>query len=234
MHHFIAAGIEGEWAWLGPAESHHLHRVLRLQAPQEVSFTIGDGVVYRGRIGEAGGSQCTLKLLQKERVEERPRLHLAVGPPKTNERYRFLLEKCTELGVASITPLRCRYSERKKVRPEKDRSAIEAAVKQSHKGYIPALRPMVTLSAFLAQPPEGAVRYLSHLEAGPREALGALDWVQDTLVLIGPEGDFAPEEIAAAREAGFLGLDLGAEVLRTETAAMAVAAAHLIKRGLIG
>lgn len=233
MHHFIAAEKQGTHAWLGPGESHHLLRVLRLEEGQEVRLTLGDGIVYRAEIQETDAKRCRLKLLREERRERRPVLHLAVGPPKTNERYRFLLEKCTELGVASITPLRCRFSERKKVRPEKDRHAIEAAVKQSHKGFIPELRPMEGLASFLASA-AAPQRYLAHLEAGKRQPLGQLAWQEETLVLIGPEGDFSPEEIAAAREAGFQGLDLGKEVLRTETAAMAVAAAPLIKRGWNG
>jgi len=230
MHHFIATKKQGQQAWLGPGESHHLLRVLRLKVGQEVRLTLGDGIIYRAAIQETAVKSCRLQLLKEERRERRPVLHLAVGPPKTNERYRFLLEKCTELGVASITPLRCRYSERKKVRPEKDRHAIEAAVKQSHKGFIPALRPMEELASFLAAATTPQ-RYLAHLEAGKRRPLGDLNWQEETLVLIGPEGDFSPEEIAAAQQAGFQGLDLGQEVLRTETAAMTVAAAPLIKRG---
>lgn len=230
MQHFLAQRIEGDRALLDSGESHHLHRVLRMEAGERVCVTDGEGTVWKSTILESHAKASVLKLEDIWRVEQAAKLHLALGPPKSNDRYHMVLEKATEWGVASITPVRCFHSERKVVKDERDARVIRAAVKQSKKGLLPRLNPMRNLKDFLRDSWDQRACYMAHLEEGPRRSLRQVDWQRETWVLLGPEGDFAPGEVQQAQEAGWKGLSLGPEVLRTETAALTVAAAAYLDR----
>lgn len=225
MQHFLAQEIKGDQALLDTGESHHLHRVLRLEAGARVSVTDGKGTVWKSKVLQSHGKESVLKLEEIWRVEQAPQLHLALGPPKSNDRYHMVLEKATEWGVASISPVRSFHSERKVVKEERDARVIRAAVKQSKKGLLPRLNPMQSFKDFLNASWEQSQCFIAHLEEGPRSPITKVNWQRETWVLIGPEGDFSPEEVQQAREAGWKGLELGPEVLRTETAALTVAAA---------
>jgi 16S rRNA (uracil1498-N3)-methyltransferase len=225
MNHFIAQELNNGQGWLNAKESHHATRVLRLSNGAKISVTNGKGKVYLAELGECKAQQQHFTITTLLREEPKPQLHLAVAPTKSNDRFEFFLEKASELGVASITPILCQNSERKVYKTHRGQRVILAAVKQSHKGWIPQLKPMLTFSNYLKNSPLAST-YISHLAEDSKLTLKKLDFNTPIHVLIGPEGDFSNQELIQARKLGIHFLNLGQEILRTETAALSVCAAR--------
>ena len=154
------------------------------------------------------------------------KLHMAVAPTKSIDRFEWFLEKATEIGITEITPIICEQSERKRLKKERLERIILSAMKQSLKAHKPKLNDLVSFDDFLNANPSGR-RYIAHCADGPKHSLFKEAQPSDTLlVLIGPEGDFSVKEIERALNAGFIPVTLGNTRLRTETAALA--ACHTI------
>lgn len=233
MHHFFANRISDSEATLDAKDSHHLLRVLRKAPGDQVSISFNDGQVYLAEIEELDKKNTRLQLLKLLREQAKPGLIIALAPTKSSDRFEFFLEKATELGVAKIIPLHCHHSERKQYKLERGQRVIEAAAKQSQKGYLPELQPMISLGQCLKDL-ESVPCYMAHLNLGKRLPLHDLDLRKPVCILIGPEGDFSPEEVDLAQSAGVHGLDMGREVLRTETAGITAAAAAALQRHGLG
>lgn len=155
------------------------------------------------------------------------------------ERFELILQKLTELGVTRIVPVETEHSmtraERDAVQGKSHRwpEVIVRAAKQCRRAMLPELGDTASLTSVLAEGAEAEVRLICH--AGEelwtlREALGSRP-LQRICVLVGPEGGFSAAEVAAARDAGFLPVTLGPRLLRTETAAIAVAT---LLQGFVG
>ena len=209
----------------GPAR--HV-QVLRMQPGQELTLFDGLGGEYTATIGRMQRQQVevTVGLHQPVEREAHAAVHLAVGMP-ANERMDWLVEKATELGVASITPL---LTERTVIRLKDERaikkrehwqSIAVASCEQCGRNRIPTIHPVQTLSAWLRQglapqdaQPRWVLSFAGETGAGPSRAEGGV-------VLSGPEGGLSPQEEALAIGAGFRAWRLGDRVLRAETAALA-------------
>ena len=134
------------------------------------------------------------------------------------DRIEWFLEKTTEIGINRVTPLLCRFSERKEVKLDRLEKVMISAMKQSLKAYLPQLDELTKFSDFIHQPFDGQ-KFIAHCEEQHRELLkNTVKTGENYLILIGPEGDFSPEEIELAINAGFLPVSLGNSRLRTETA----------------
>lgn len=219
---FFLEDVRTGRATLPPEEAAHAAHARRLAAGDEIAVFDGAGHEASGRIVAVARRCVEVELGSvKTRARQRPELMLATAIPK-GPRQEFLIEKCTELGVAAIRPLLTRRSvsqasDHKLARWR--RTAIEAA-KQSGQCWIPELLPPATLEEVLAG--SGGIRIL----ALDREGASGPDFraAAPMLVLIGPEGGWAPEELEEMRAAGAEFLRLGPSTLRIETAAIAVAA----------
>lgn len=247
-HLFYLPGLPSA-AEMPAEEAGHAIRVLRMREGDTLWATDGRGGLYACRIVSATPKRCALEV-ERSRQAERPwrgGIHLAVAATKNMDRMEWLAEKATEIGLDSLTFLDCRNSERHVVKTERIEKIVVGALKQSHKAWLPRVAGPVALPQFLAQPFAGE-KFIAHCQAGAPSAdafddllrstgadsllAGAVSPEGDTLVLIGPEGDFTPEEVAQARAAGFQPVSLGPCRLRTETAALvAVHLMNLAKSG---
>lgn len=212
---------------LGEEESRHCIRVLRLGEGERLHLTDGRGTLYECRIVSADARRCTVEIIGTQPdFEPLPyRLTMAVAPTKNAERFEWFLEKATEVGVTTIVPLETARSERRVFKPLRGEKVVTAAMKQSLKAYRPVLQPLTPFGDLLAAPFPGR-KFIAHC-ADARTAAGkaylpsALRKGEEALILIGPEGDFSPEEIDLALRCGFEEITLGRQRLRTETAAVA-------------
>ncbi len=224
MHIFYTPEIESN-PFLPEEESAHCVRVLRMQEGDEIRLTDGRGRFYRARIAEAHPKHCAVEIL--ETVFEQPSsapFYVAVAPTKNLDRMEWLVEKLTEIGVAGIYFLNCRFSERKVLKTDRLVKIAVSAMKQSERPTLPEIGELTDFKIFLSQLPQ-ADRYICHCyqeaEAGPRALLrDVCRPSQAGLVMIGPEGDFSLEEVKLALENGFQAVSLGDMRLRTETAAL--------------
>ena len=208
------------------AEAHHLAVVCRLRAGDAVCLFNGDGRQYPARIEEVNRRDVSLEVIAVESPErELPfRLHIAAPLPR-GDRAQFLLEKLTELGVTSFTPLQ---TARSVVHPREtkldklQRHVIEAS-KQCGRNVLLEVRPMVEWPAFCRAEELPSLRILAHPgSASKRDRIESTP-AGDTVAAVGPEGGFTDVEVALALDAGWRVLDLGPRILRVETAAMALA-----------
>lgn len=227
---------------LGPEESRHAVGVLRLRAGDAVQLTDGRGLWCGAEVmpGSTAKECCVRIVSREENHGRRPyKLHVAIAPTKNTDRYEWFLEKATEIGIDRITPIQCDHSERKVLRRDRGEKIVLSAVKQSLKAYAPQLDELTPFREFIASAAgEGTPIYKERFVAYCDEGAPLADRVglfqamsgaaaadrREFCVLIGPEGDFSPEEIALARGAGFVPVTLGESRLRTETAGVMVAA----------
>ncbi|GHU77403.1 ribosomal RNA small subunit methyltransferase E [Bacteroidia bacterium] len=212
-------------------EARHALRVLRLAEGDEIELTDGKGFFYKAIILGTNPKHCAVSIT--ERWEQPPlwsfNLHIAVAPTKNLDRMEWFCEKATEIGINAITFLNCRYSERREIKIPRLEKILVSAMKQSQKATLPKLTGMTDFKTFVNQPFEGQ-KFIAHCEEGEKPLLKqGYRPGENVLILIGPEGDFSPEEIKLAIAQGFSPISLGLSRLRTETAALvATHSIHLL------
>ena len=224
MQLFYAPDITPPIYTLNEEESKHCVRVLRLTIGDELHITDGKGNLHLCRIIEAHQHHCTVEIVNTQsEYEKMPySLTMAVAPTKNIERYEWFLEKATEVGVTRFVPIECNHSERRIVKRDRQMRVITSAVKQSLKAYHPTLDELTPLRKLISEPFEGQ-KFIAHCsEIGKQRQYlpSIIKKNENILILIGPEGDFSPEEINFAFENGFEPISLGNQRLRTETAAL--------------
>lgn len=238
MHRFYCPDI-ADTLTLGEEDSKHCVKVLRMGEGDTIEVVDGNGNLYTCRISMAHPKRCAIEVLDKEQQPPHwgHRIVLAIAPTKNLDRIEWLVEKCVEMGVDRIIPLRCHNSERTVLKTERLKKIMVAAMKQSLKATLPQLEEMTSIMDVIAEGAEGT-RCIAYCDAMlPREQRRTLPSVyrpgSDVMVLIGPEGDFSPEEVQAATAAGFVPVTLGESRLRTETAGlMAVASIHAMDQSV--
>ena len=209
-------------------ESRHIVKVLRKKIGDKLLIANGVGYFFEADILFNNPSKCVVKITKVTPVPAKEyNIHLAVAPTKTNDRYEWFLEKATEIGVDTITPIICSRSERKVIKKERYEKILQSAAKQSLRAYFPTLNPAIRFSKFVKNVDIEA-SFIAHcLEDKKVHLKEVVSNKKDVLILIGPEGDFTPDEIKIAQESGFKAVSLGNARLRTETAA--IVACHTIE-----
>jgi len=208
-------------------ESKHIVRVLRKKEGDTLHITNGRGWLFTAEIVSANPNNCKIRVIDKELQSKRSyKVHLVVAPIKINDRYEWFLEKATEIGVDSITPIICENSERKTIKNERFNKIIQSAMKQSLQCYLPTLNDACSFVDFIKQNLDGQ-KFMAHCEDTVRKSFKKeLKTNQDVTILIGPEGDFSVKEITTALDKNYIPVTLGETRLRTETAA--ILACHTI------
>ncbi|WP_046744860.1 16S rRNA (uracil(1498)-N(3))-methyltransferase [Kordia zhangzhouensis] len=202
-------------------ESKHIVRVLRKKEDDLLHTTNGKGYFFKVKILISDQRNCTVEIISCEFQEPKNyRLHLAVAPTKMNDRYEWFLEKATEIGIDTITPIICDHSERKVIKEERYTKILQSATKQSLSAYFPELKPAISFVDFLKEHTDEQL-FIAHCEETHKKSLKqVLQPNKDVTILIGPEGDFSPTEIESAIAKNYIPVTLGDTRLRTETAAI--------------
>jgi len=202
-------------------ESKHIVKVLRKNIGDTLHITNGDGWLFTAEITFPNINKCIANVVSKALQPKRDyNLHLAVAPTKMNDRFEWFLEKATEIGINSITPVICDHSERKIIKPERFEKILQSAMKQSLSCYMPKLNEIISFKDFTSKSFDGDL-FIAHCEETDRKSLKQqLKPKQNITILIGPEGDFSSKEIELAIKNKFIPVTLGETRLRTETAAI--------------
>lgn len=222
MHLFYTPDIKGNIYTLNEIESKHCIRVLRLSLNDEIQLIDGKGGFFKAKIIDTDSKKCIVEVVssQIEYSKRNHYLHIAIAPTKNMDRFEWFLEKATEIGIDEITPILCKHSERKIIKNDRLEKILVSAMKQSLKAYKPKLNELTSYQEFIAQEFKGQ-KYIAHCEENDKEFLKDLYKAQtDTVILIGPEGDFSPTEIESAKKAEYKEISLGNSRLRTETAGL--------------
>lgn len=204
--------------------SRHCSQVLRMQAGEAMLLTNGNGLKAEAVIIEANRKRTQVQIQQIETAQfKHPNFSLAIAFTKNKSRNEWLLEKVTEMGISHIYPIIAKRSEKEKVKEDRFHAILVAAMLQSQQVFLPKLHEVQKLDDFIkAHSNFDGQKFIAHCEEGKdkNDFLKQLVIGKDACVLIGPEGDFSPEEIELCLQYEFKPVSLGDNRLRTETAGM--------------
>lgn len=233
MIQFYSPDIEANGE-LPEEEAGHAVRVLRMQEGDELVSTDGRGNRFRSRITSASKRGVSLEILEKEFLGNHwhSPIEICVAPTKNADRIEWFLEKAVEIGVDKITLINTAHSERRKINTARLEKIIVSAMKQSLKTVLPQLEGPVKIEEVISRKFEGDSFVGYCADDVEKASLACRCRPQTpTRILIGPEGDFSPEEIKALMEAGFVPVTFGESRLRTETAALfALQTVHIVNQ----
>ena len=221
MHVFYTQNPENSIFILDKNESHHCVHVLRLKKGDIVSLVDGKGGLYEGELTVQGKTEVIGRIISKKEVNSKNyKLTLAISPTKNTDRFEWFVEKAIEIGVDVIVPLMCKRTERKHVRMERLEKIAVSAMKQSLNPWLTSIHEATKYEDFMKiMQNDHSLKLIAHCEGNEKEnLLVAGDDMRELTVLIGPEGDFTPEEIDLAGQNSFIPVSLGINRLRTETA----------------
>jgi 16S rRNA (uracil1498-N3)-methyltransferase len=222
VHRFFAR-VDGQIARLSAAQLHQLRHVLRLRDGDEMAVFDGSGSEWVARLN---GERAELDRRLDDEVEPRTRLTLFQAAIKP-QRFEFVLQKATEVGVSRFVPFTSERSVATGGRAERWRSIVAEAAEQSGRRIVPDVSPQLTFGQAIDEAVEATAIMPWEGAAGPRlaAATGPL------ALIVGPEGGFSEVEVDCARKKGVTIVSLGRRVLRSETAAIVAAALLLNLNG---
>lgn len=216
--------------FFNPEVSHHMVRSLRKKPGDTIHATDGQGSIFTATIERVTHQGIEAAILDEELIQKGWEVHVACSLIKKDSRFEVFLEKATEIGVHSITPLLCERTLKPRLRDDRARKIIQSAVQQSFNPYVPILDSPVKFDTFINHVgSDNHERFIA--TAIEREEARTLEQQYSgrnpVHILIGPEGDFTPAETELAIQAGWKPVSLGMNRLRTETAA--ITAVQIIK-----
>jgi len=208
--------------FLTEEESKHCIKVLRHTVGDRLNVVDGTGTKFKVRITEANPKKTCFDVIAHQRKEELPYyIHIGIAPTKQIERTEWFLEKAIEIGVDEISFFFGRHSERKNINLERMQKKAVSAMKQSLKYQLPIIKLYQDLPSLISHIPAKQEKYIGYVDFGnPCQLKDAAKIKENSIVLIGPEGDFNNEELELALEKGFKKVSLGHSRLRTETAGL--------------
>jgi len=233
MPHFFVStdNVTGGRFVLGPEESGHLVRVLRRKVGDVIGLFDGKDTSWRGTIDRATPTRVEGVVSSEVKgTERRLTVRLLQGLPR-GERFEWVLEKATELGVAEIVPVLTRRSvatvpsERVGSKMERWNKIVRAAAQQCGRVDCPrVVAPISFTEAVGGVSPQELIlmAWEGENEKPLRDVLRLKSEVRAVNVMIGPEGGFDPSEVVQAQNAGAVTVSLGSRILRTETAGLFV------------
>lgn len=223
MQLFYSTSIEDNTITLSDDEFRHCIKVLRHKESDTLTITDGKGNLYTATINSIAKHHCTAIIENTTHFEPQAhKLHIGIAPTKNTDRTEWAIEKMVEIGVSNISLIHCEHSERKIQKTERLNKIALSAMKQSLKYHVPQIDELVKFNDFIqnitTKEQNLFIGYCENEQTTylPKQAFTH----KETMVLIGPEGDFSPQEVEIAKQAGFTPISLGESRLRTETAAI--------------
>ena len=214
---------------LNEENSKHIVQVLRMAEGRQINITDGLGTICTAEIVEAHKKKCTVKIIDTlKQIAPAKKVCIAISPVKNSSRFEWFLEKATEIGVTEIVPLICERTEKQYLKYDRLRGILISAMLQSQQSWLPVLHEPIKFEKFVEENKSNH-KFIAHCEeqnkTSLKEITGQLsnEIITQSLILIGPEGDFSKEEIDVALQNNFIPISLGQTRLRTETAAMVAA-----------
>ena len=231
MHHFFVPSdaIQGNQVSFPEQTGRQIQRVLRLNAGESVIALDNSGKMYESVLA-FDEKKVTGAIIETRDAGTEPLIKIRLlACVSQREKYEWILQKGTELGVSEFLPvISQRTLVQKSAAIDKKRSRwetiIQEAAEQSHRGKLPVLMDVVKYDDLIKQVDSDACNLIAHI-SDEMNSLKSVLKVNDKLtfnLLVGPEGGFSDEEVSAAVQVGFQSVSLGARILRMETAALAI------------
>lgn len=237
MPRFFSNEIGMETAIIRGDDARHLIKVLRIRPGEQLTLCDQKGIDYTCEVGEITADTVECKVLEHHRNETEPMLRVTLyqALPKA-DKFEFILQKAVELGVSRVVPVNSKFCVAKmdeisyaKKKPRYEKIIFEAA-KQCGRGIIPEIGGILSFEQALVQMCKSPA--MVFYEGGGQRIRELVSPGMDELsILIGSEGGFSEQEIAACEQAGVSCVTLGKRILRCETAPIAALALILEAAG---
>lgn len=200
--------------------SRHAAQVLRMKEGEKLNLTDGKGKLLTTEITDAHKKHCEVQVIDSRLTTNNSRkITIAISLLKNTARFEWFLEKATEIGVSEIIPLICERTEKQKFRYDRMKQICISAMLQSKQCWLPVLHEPMKFDNLAIRQFDNCQKFMAHCEDSENKTnLSTLKPFKDSMILIGPEGDFTKEEIKLALENNFIPVSLGETRLRTETA----------------
>ncbi len=235
--------VDTDFLTLRKDEFHHLIHVLRKKTGDRFLAVDGEGTIYECLIEQLNHDALKSRILNRHKFIGEPafKLALALAIPKKN-RFDWVVEKCTEIGISQFFPLLTRRTivKEKSVKIQRCTRIALAAMKQCRRSLLPRIEPPLKFSSLCKSSKEFNIKLLAHEQEKEQDLddifnklakSNPLECVKSGILCIGPEGGFTEEEVELAVSYGFSTFSLGARRLRSETAAIVGAALLMDKMG---
>lgn len=220
MDTFYKNDISSEINFLTEEESRHCALVLRHQPGDTIRVFDGRGKIYTCKLTHVNKKKCAFQIEQVESTSRKSfAIHLGIAPTKNMDRMEWMVEKLGELGVDQVTFIETVHSERRTLRLDRLEKKAISAMKQSGNPYLLQINPLVTLHDFISTD-QSHLKIMAHVHPAHPYLSDQLRADSNVTVLIGPEGDFSPDELTMATQHGFVAVSLGTHTYRTETAGL--------------
>jgi len=208
---------------LSEETSKHCVQVLRMKEGEQLQLTNGIGDLLTAEIIAANKKNCIVKIVQTANHQpQTKRISIAISLLKNASRFEWFLEKATEIGIVEIIPVISKRTERQHFRFDRMNSILIAAMLQSQQTFLPILHePILYNEIFKSSTYE--TKLIAHCEEDKKVEIKDIAISDNTQILIGPEGDFSPDEIALALQNNYQPVTLGNTRLRAETAGIVAA-----------
>jgi len=214
----------GQTIDLSKEESIHALRVLRLQLGDKVLLANGMGQRANCSIAVAAKKQCSLLVHEIKEKTQANKLYLLFAPPRIKSRLDWLIEKATELGAAELIPVFTEHSEKRNFNSERLNKIAIAAMKQSGRFFLPKIHEINSFNKAISNLKSANPEIQSYIafcgSKFDRISLNKMQPKQDSIICIGPEGDFSEKEVEFAVNLNCKVCHLGSEILRVETAVL--------------
>lgn len=229
---FYTKDLSGSDALLEEDEFHHCCKVLRQKIGDTIEVTNGKGTFATANIQSISKRSATLQITSTRKKEPtKTKVILAIAPPKNRTRWEWLIEKTVEIGVTDIIPMITKRTERHKLNEDRTHKILRSAALQSMRSYHPTLHPVLEFSQVLNSEFSTGSKFIASFSEDNPFLTSLNPTHQQSIILIGPEGDFTEDEILAAKEHSYSCVNISRNRLRTETAAVVAIGQLVMKNG---
>jgi 16S rRNA (uracil1498-N3)-methyltransferase len=222
LPYFYVPELNASIIQLDEINSKHIVTVLRMKKGEVLLLTNGKGKKAQAVIIDDHRKRCTVQVSHvEETAKPAPSISIGISLLKNSSRLEWFIEKATELGVNEILPLICHRTEKQHFRHDRMQHIVISAMLQSQQSWMPLLHEPIDFSSSLKSPSQ--IKLIAYCGESLKKPLTHITITGDTIILIGPEGDFSSDEFIDAIKAGYQPVTLGNTRLRTETAGIMAA-----------
>jgi 16S rRNA (uracil1498-N3)-methyltransferase len=205
---------------LAGEEFRHCIKVMRHKVGDNVDIIDGKGSIYKCLIASINKENLVYKIQESEICGVRNYHIIATSPTKNIDRIEWMVEKSVEIGIGAFYFMECERTERTRLNTDRLNKVVISAMKQSKNIYKPAIHGLMSFNECVRQLRGYVNKYIAHCNKEEKELVGLAPFVNPSVLLIGPEGDFSTKEVEIAVNMGYQPVSLGKSRLRTETAGM--------------
>ena len=208
--------------------SRHVVQVLRMKEGEKLNLTDGKGNLITAEVIDAHKKHCAVNIIDSRlTTHDSRKVTIAISLLKNTSRFEWFLEKATEIGVSEIVPLICERTEKQKFRYDRMKGICISAMLQSQQCWLPELHEPGKYIEYIKSITDYGelTKFIAHCEEPTKKRdFSTFQPLNNSTILIGPEGDFTKNEIELALQNNFIPVSLGEKRLRSETAGIVAAA----------